>query len=468
MKAKTFEPQRVVSITMRNNVNLVPMTCDYVESLVKKLGMSEEKRKSILAHVSNILKKRVETAYYDEGDIILDVSVGMDRIIFEVKDQGVPYWIDIQEAESSPYRADRYQLEIGTDGQCFSMRFYLEPGNEAEVYDSQEAQEEELLDNNLHIRRVIADEKDIIEVLRCIHSNYGYGYLNHSVYDMEHMKAILKGEKQWSYLGYNDHEQIVAHMSVAFHDDFPGIAEIGGLVCKPFCRGHNVANRLNEAVVKDVEESGVNGVFGMAVAFHSISQKIALNNGLIPTGVMLHYVVPESAGEYRDGDRRQECCICANLFAHETYRLSAPEEHHEFIRSRYQKMGCDCEFVDPAELSGQTDFTVAAVNEIQMGKIFVENANQDFEKKMKGMMKDFSRNNIKMVEVFINMNNPSAANVYEMLKEQGFFFSGIMPGSDKGEYMVMQHLMGNPVEWDKIVTTGEFTDVVNYVREHKE
>ena len=468
MKIKSFEPQKVVSITMRNNVNFVAPTCAYVESLVTRIGMSEEKTKLVLAHVENVLKKRIETAYYDEGDITLDVLVGLDRIIFQVKDQGIPYWIDVEEAESSPYRADRYQLEIGTDGQCFSMRFYLEPGADADAYEGQDAPEEELLDSNLHIRRALPNEKDIVEVLRCIHSNYGYGYINRSVYDMNHMKAILEEESQWSYLGYNDHDQIMAHMSVAFYDELPGICEIGGLVCKPYCRGHNVANRLNTAVCKDVEISGVNGVFGMAVAFHDMSQRIALKQGLIPTGVMLHYMVPESAGEYRDGNRRQECCLCARLFTGKTYKLSAPVEHQEFIRSRYQKMGCDCEFVEPAELSGLTDFTVAAVNEIRMGKIFIENANHDFEKKLKGMMKDFVRNQVEMVEVFVNMNNPSAANIYEMLKRKGFSFSGILPGSEKGEYMVMQHLMKNPVEWDKIVTAGEFTEVINYIRAARE
>lgn len=469
MKINTFEPQKIVSITMRNNVNLVPPTCSYVESLVKRIRMSEQKTRLILAHVENILKKRIETAYYDEGEIVLDILVGIDRIILEVTDQGIPYWIDIQEEiESSPYRADSYQLNLGTEGQCFSMCFYLEPGTDIEAYDSQDAQEEELKDDNLNIRRVIADERDIVEVLRCIHSNYGYGYLNRSVYDLEYMKALLDEEKQWSYLGYNDHGQIMAHMSVTFHDDFPRVVELGGLVCKPFCRGHNVANRLNEAVCKDVESSGVNGVFGMAVAFHSISQKIALRQGLVPTGIMFHYVVPESAGEYRDGDRRQECCMCAKLFTNKTYKISAPKEHQEFIRSLYQKMSCDCEFMEPAELSGRTDFRVEMVSEIGMGKIFIENANSDFEKKLKGMLKDFARNKIAMVEVFINMSNPSAANVYEMLKKQGLFFSGIMPGSAKGEYMIMQTLMGNPVEWDKIVTTGEFTEVLEYLRAHKE
>ena len=469
MKIDTFEPQKIVSITMRNNLNLVPPTCSYVESLVRRIGMSEEKTKLILAHVENVLNKRIETAYYDEGDISLDILVGLDRIVLEVRDQGIPYWIDIQEEiETSSYRADSYQLDLGTEGQKFSMCFYLEPGIDINEYDSPETQEAVMLDDNLNIRRVIANERDIVEVLRCIHSNYGYGYINRQVYDMNHMKALLAEERQWSYLGYNDHNQILAHMSVAFHDDFPGIVELGGLVCKPFCRGHNVANRLSEAVCKDIEASGVNGVFGMAVAFHPISQKLSLRQGFVPTGIMIHYVVPESTGEYRDGDRRQECCLCTKLFNSKTYKISVPEEHQEFIRGLYKKMGCDCEFLPAAELSGQTDFRVEMVSEIGMGKIFIENANSDFEKKLKGMLKDFARNKIAMVEVFVNMSNPSAANIYEMLRKQGLFFSGIMPGTEKGEYMIMQHLMGNPVEWDKIVTIGDFTEVMQYVKEHKE
>lgn len=40
MKTATYEPQKIVSITTRNNINLLLLTCSYVETLVK--GISAE------------------------------------------------------------------------------------------------------------------------------------------------------------------------------------------------------------------------------------------------------------------------------------------------------------------------------------------------------------------------------------------------------------------------------------------
>lgn len=469
MKVNTLEPQKIASITIRNNINLLQITTNYAAGIAKGLGMSDEKVELIRLHAENILRRRIINAYEEIGEITLDILVDMENLTLEVTDKGVPYWVDVeQELETLKYHADSYKVKkLGTEGQCFCMTFKLEDDIDVMKYKKQEGIHEEMKDANLHIRRVVADENDIIEVLKCIHSNYGYGYLNHAAYDLDHMKAILSDGSQWSYLGYNDHDQIVAHASLAFHEDFPNVPELGGLICKEFCRGHNIANRLTAAVSKAGEKEGVNGIFGMPVAFHPYSQKITLKEGFVPTGIMLHYVTPESTGAYIDGDRRQECCICAKLFTGKTYKISAPEKHRAFIKDLYVKMGCDCEFVEPQELSGQSDMRMTMVNDIAMGQIFIENAAPDMDDEIKAMMKSFTSNKIAMVEVYINMNNPSAASAYKVMEDNGYFFSGIMPGSDNGEYMIMQHIMGNPVEWDKIVTTGAFTDIMEYVKRNK-
>lgn len=173
------------------------------------------------------------------------------------------------ELESLPLQADVYRLKkLGTDGQCFSMTFYLEPDIDIMAFKKQDAVTERLRDNNLRIRPVGADEREITEVMKCIYSNYGYGYINHKIYDLQQMKAILTEGKQKSYIGVNDHNQIMAHASLAFHEDFPGMPELGGLVSKPYCRGHNVAGRMVNAICEAGKDSSINGIFAMPVAFH--------------------------------------------------------------------------------------------------------------------------------------------------------------------------------------------------------
>ncbi len=469
MGSLTYEPQKIVSITTRNNIKLLPLTCNYVESLVRGIGLPQERVNTVRIIVENVLKRRIINAYQGIGEIMLDILVGLDKVVLEIKDKGVPYWIDIKrELETLPLKADMYQLKkLGTEGQCFGMCFYLPSDIDIMSFKKQADIEEELLDSNLSIRPVHATEKEIIEIIKCIHSNYGYGYINHKVYDPKQMKAILEEGSQWSYIGVNDHEQVMAHVSLAFHDDFPSMPELGGLVSKPYCRGHNVAGRMVDAVCEAGKKTDINGIFAMPVAFHPISQKILNKEGFTPTGILLHYVTPESTGEYADGDRRLDVCICAKLFKNdEIIRICVPEEHRAFVKKLYKKLGSDCEFTEASHPSGEGSFSMRYDTEISVGQLMVDSAPSDMQGDLDAMMHDFSRNHIAMIEAYVNISDPSAQYVYDQLKQRGFFFSGILPGSSRGEYMIMQNLMGSDVEWDKIVAIGGYSEILSYVGEH--
>lgn len=470
MKTETYEPQKIVSITTRNNINLLPLTCGYVQKLVQGIGMSEEKTETIRLLTENILKRRMINAYQGIGEITLDILAGLTQIVVEIRDRGLPYWVDVkQELETLPRRADVYRLKkLGTEGQCLSMTFYLEPQIDIMAFKKQDDVVETLLDSNLRIRPVQAEEREITEVMKCIYSNYGYGYINHKVYDPDQMKALLAEGTQRSYIGVNDHGQVMAHASLAFHRDFPGVPELGGLVSKPYCRGHNVAGRMIDAICEEGKNLPINGIFAMPVAFHPISQKILNKEGFVPTGALLHYVTPESTGAYADGERRLDVCICAKLFKPGAdLKLSVPPEHRDFVREVYERLGASCRFVSSKPLSGQGDFSMQYDKEIGVGQFFADNAPEDAAQDLDAMMQDFLKNGIAMAEAYINISNPSAESLYKLLKDRGFFFSGILPGSTRGEYMILQNTMGNPVQWDKIVTIEGYDRVLAYIRDNQ-
>lgn len=192
-------------------------------------------------------------------------------------------------------------------------------------------------------------------------------------------------------------------------------------------------NVLKRRMINAICEAGkhlpISGIFAMPVAFHPISQKILDKEGFIPTGVLLHYVTPESTGAYADGDRRLDVFLCAKLFKPSSdLKLSLPEKHRLFAEQLYQSMGAGCSFLPAAKLSGEAAFTMHSDKEIGVGQLLVDNAPADFDNDLDAMMKDFTKNGIAMAEAYVNMHNPSAEAVYRMLEERGFFFSGILPG----------------------------------------
>ena len=471
MSTEIQELQKIVSITTRNNIKLIPLTCAYAQQLALGIGMSDERANAISEVIRVVLTRRMTYAYQGIGEITLDILVGLDRLELEIADKGLPYWVDLeQELKQYPKGADQYRLKkLGREGQRFSMCFYLDPGIDILSFKKQDDVAETLLDDALTVRRASAGDEDINEVMKCIYSNYGYEYPNPVIYEPAQMKGLLSEGRQWSYLGCNDHGQVLAHAALAFHGEYPGVPEISALVCKPFCRGNNVMGRIVEGVCRNAQEEGVNGLFAIPVAFHPYSQKIFHRQQFTPTGVLVHYVPSKRVGPYGDGDRRMDAFLCAKVFQRQGERpLSVPPEHQAMVARMYDQLGLTCRMLPPAELSGENMYDVEFVHDMALVEMKVDNAGTDFAQELEQMMVNFYKHGIEVVKVCLNMSNPTAAKAYEIFAAKGFFFAGALPGCESGEYLLLLHLMGLPMEWDKVVAIEGYQELLDYVREHAE
>lgn len=66
-----------------------------------------------------------------------------------------------------------------------------------------------------------------------------------------------------------------------------------------------------------------------------------------------------------------------------------------------------------------------------------------------------------MIEMLISLNDPSCAHCYETARRCKFVLSGLIPGSENGDYLVMQMLIGADCHYDHLITVGEFEDLKN-------
>lgn len=464
--------QKIVSITTRNNVKLAPLAHTYVKNFVCGIGMSEEKGEGIAYLTGAALERRMRNAYKGIGEITLDILVGLDRLQIEIADQGIPYWIDIQSEQNNyPVRPDTFTVKkLGTAGQRFCMTFYLEPDVDICSFKKQDAVEEVLLDDGFHVHRVHSDEQDITEVMRCIYYNYGFDYPNCRIYETPYLSQLLEAGKLWSYLGENDHGQVLGHVSLAFHDEFPGMPEIGSLVSKQFCRGRNVASRLMDHLCREAEQAGVLGAFSVPVAFHPYSQKLLNEQDFIPVGMILHYLPAKSAWEYADHDRRMDMFVSAKMFRDPGRKtIYVPEKHRAFVSGLYRKLEIDhtcltiADTTAPAVTTNQ--YSVSYDYNLRTAEFLIEHVAAGFEEDLKETMADFVKNGMELVKVFLNMSDPSAIEAYGILEKNGYYFSGILPGCETGEYMILGHLMGLPMIWDHITPVDNYREVLAYVRQ---
>lgn len=468
-----YNLQKIVSITTRNNVKLAPLTCTYIKNFVCGIGMSEEKGDSISQLTRAALERRMLNAYKGIGEITLDIFVGLDRFQIEIADQGIPYWIDIQ-SEQKNYRTrpDEFSVKkLGKDGQRFCMTFYLEPDIDILSFKKQDDVKEELLDEAFHVHRVEANEQEITEIMRCIYYNFGFDYPNFRIYETSHLSKLLESGKQWSYLGMNDHGQVLGHVSLAFHDEFPGMPEIGALVCKQFCRGRNVAGRMMEHLCTEIKNSEVPGAYAVPVAFHPFSQKVFDRQGFVPVGMILHYLPARCSWEYADGDRRMDMFVCAKIFHGSGKKtVYVPKKHEAFISHLYEKLNVEHECLTSCDtscvLQEGNKYSVSYDRYLHMAEFLIDHISDGFEEDLENAMRDFEKNETEMVKVYLNISDPSAIKAFEILEKHGYYFSGILPGCETGEYLMMGHLMGLPMEWDRIVPTSNYEGVLEYIHKN--
>lgn len=471
--------EKIVSVTMRNNIKLLPLTFEYVKNFACGIGMPEKKGENIARLTCTALERRMLNAYKGIGDITLEILVGLDRMQIEIADRGIPYWVDIRsEQKNAPILPDEFAVrKLGRDGQRFCLTFYLDPDIDILSFKKQDDINEELLDESFHVHRVLSDDREITEIMRCIYFNYGFDYPNCRIYETPHLRRLLEAGKQWSYLGTNDHGQILGHVSLAFHDEFPGMPEIGALVCKPFCRGRNVAGRMVEHLCEEAKSAGVQGAFAVPVAFHPYSQKIFDRQRFIPTGMILHYLPAKNAWDYADGDRRMDMFVCARMFRDPGSKtVYVPEKHRAFISGLYQNLGightcltsADASAGASADAGTENRYCVNYDRNLLTAEFLIDHISEGFEEDLNDTMQDFRRNKMELIKVYLNISDPSAVKAYEILENNGYFFTGILPGCTAGEYMMMTHLMEIPMKWDRITPVGAYRDIMDYIREHSD
>jgi len=65
------------------------------------------------------------------------------------------------------------------------------------------------------------------------------------------------------------------------------------------------------------------------------------------------------------------------------------------------------------------------------------------------------------IELVLCLNSKSCSYAYEIAKKCDFSLSGIIPGAENGDYIIMQMLLGDKMDYDKLVLVGEFEELRN-------
>lgn len=463
---------KMVSLEITNSPMYVEPVLTFLNTVMVETGISLKRRENTRLIVSKVLESRMHRAFPDSEGIMY-VEFFLDDTVLEIsiRDKGIPGWYDF-DYESENISEDRQAFvnfllnhftdgvgieRLGKEGQRIYIRIRTKDINDFQAPELLE--DLDVQDWNIHIRPVVTEE-DVLKAIRCLYSEYGYSYAYERLYYVDSFLSAIREKKLLPWLLVNDHEQVAGYFALSFSDMFRDMPEISSVVIRKEFRGLGLMTQIAQHCLDVAKEMGLRAIMGQPVAMHTKTQKTMLRFGLTPVSMLFAYVDASSKGQYnRDKNRLDLCCCVKILDEHASSRIYPPQELRPFLEKIYRGLGWQYEFLEGCRTDESTELQIEENQVMQITKMILKEASDDLESLLKQNLKNAIRNKIEMVELAILLNRPSAGYAYGVAKDCGFSLSGVMPGGANGDYLIMQLLPGETIDYDRLVLEGGFAEL---------
>lgn len=471
--------KKIASIEIQNRDFYISPVLSFLDSLTSRHTAMDLGRYHKLRYiVGEMLKARVDNAYPGSlGTIWVEFYLADSYFEVSIRDKGIPSWVDFRCDEQLDIRNStqmrNYLLDLWTDdigmeklgkeGQRLYVRMNI---LNRLVFKTPEPYKETVaLDTDITIKPV-QTEAEAIEAIRCIYSEYGYSYSYEKLYYPESFMHMLQNGELMSFLAVNAHGQVAGHFALAFSDTFPNMPEISTVVTRKEFRGLGLFAKFMNYCMELGKEKGFRALMGQPVAFHPLSQKAFLRSGFTPTAVLLAYIPPDIESEYNKEKRRLDLFASVKLLDSSAQSvIYPPKAIRPFAEKIYKELGITCALQEASCPTSITQISIQS-NQIQRStKIVLKSGAEDLPQVLISAVQEAIRRKHEMIELFLSLNDESCPYCYEIAQKQGFFFSGLMPGGENTDYLLLQLLIGNDAQYEQLVTVGSFEDLKQIIVE---
>lgn len=466
-----MEMEKIVSIEIWNDKSYVLPVLSFMDSVASQFGADLIRYNRLRFALCGILRSRIENCYPgDRGILYVEIFRNRTSVEISIRDKGVPGWQDFSydlnrlasdETSLRNYILDKCVDEIGIEklgkeGQRIYIRQCMK--NPMDFKKPEPYQPMEVLDTNISIRTV-ETEQDVIEAIRCIYSEYGYTYGYESLYYVDSFLHAIREGQLISFLAVNDHGQTAGHFALSFSEFFKGMPEISSVVIRKEFRGLKMFSKFVEHCVKIAEERHFRALMGQPVAYHTASQKVVLYNGFTATSLLMSYIASDLESEYNKGERLDLCASVRIMDKNAQSTVYPPKELTAFIRKVYDKLGWNYEIREDCKQAEHTQIRIEDNSALRVTRIVLNAAGEDLAQLLKDTVRDTIHKKNEMIELMICLSAPSCVYGYQAAKDCEFVVSGVIPGGENGDYLLMQLLPGEKFDYDRLVLFGEFEEL---------
>ena len=451
-----------IVLKIPSNIQCMKMVKDVILDTCETLPLTQDDTEALLLSVEELIHNAVTHAYKGEqGYIEISLHPFKTGLRIDVHDWGIPMShkkhisVPLKEGDSGGFNRI-YQLmdafeyhNLGKAGKKFviikyiSHPLHMQKNASLEVPHISQKEEKDIIDPNIPITIRAFEEGDEEGIAALIYKNYGHSYIKDLFY---YPQKILEfhGEKFYSVMA-EANGKIVGHFAFMLVPE-SNIAEIGITVVDPLFQGRGIMNRMMELILKKAKSIGLDAVFGEAIMYHSFSQKSNLSHGFTESALMLGKIpgdITLESNALTKNYKRGAILIGYHFFQKAPKSLYLPNVYKDQIEQTY--VNADIPFSQAKKqkkdkLPEHIFLTYKFDPPSNFATIRIDRYGKDFKHKFLLLVAQLRAKHCDMIYADISLENiPKINKVVKIMNQRGFFYSGVMFLSHKGEdYLRLQ------------------------------
>lgn len=458
-----------------SNPHSIPVAQAAVANVAELCKIPQKDISKLSIALEEAMLNIITYGFPDEQAAYFDVSVDISEMDFRIiiHDKGKPY--DFENVDGDLSSSVGIKLMRGlTDGLLFKNlggkgreQHLIKHLTTLPVYKPSQTEErvDELGDLEFDIHPL--QKNEAIAVSQCVYDEFGYTYPSEVVYYPEQYYEACQRNEYFSLVATTPSGEIAGHLALIFSPHFPGIAEMGiGVVKKKF-RNYSLMSKLTNQIL-DIAENDfkLNALTAQPVAYHTYTQKICNKTNFKACGFVLHYLNYDLITTFDGVGDRGNVAVAFRIFNDDLKTIYVPSELEELVHYIVTNSALKRQLAEgtmPAEDS--LSEVVTDINQrMKLGKIYVEHAGSDIYAALKTSLLTAKREKCAIVQLYINLTDPHAPFAYEQAKALGYFCTGILPCTTIGDYLTMQCLVSDIVDYNTFQTIEPFTTLISKIQ----
>lgn len=403
------------------------------------LQISPDKNDLIEDALTSTLKLIIDNNGGKES-ITLDIFSSDQRIIFEIINYGTPVFFNnnnlLKRDGFKKYQEVLMELKVTDTGRGGQKFFIISKSGQTKDFTKNQSTKWEIPAEEIEIRNLgPGEEKELTSLFYMV---YGYDYINESIYSPEKIKQMIQTGKLISTVAWHKEKGILGHVGLIKWNESPTVYEAALGAVDPRVKSQGLFKRLFTVTMQRLEKLSYQYMFLDFVTNHNYTQKHISKYNVIDSAIMVGHQSKktqaklEKLGIGKDSEEMLRYTILhsikpgiKNPFGNHLYLPYSIGDNIDFMLEPLGLSWSPIPRFYPLPQKGDWNFSFNIEQQSIHFDFFMPG--HQAVKTLLNKWSDFLKNGYQYASVDVPLDKPGLGILYDILAENGFFLSGLVP-----------------------------------------